>query len=65
MYSKKENLERIFPSTLKMKELASITRSTFSAGDFHSADHRLAAAGCLLLEFVCQVSTRIFGRRVK
>ena len=29
----------------KMKEMASITRSTFSAVDFHSTDHILAAVG--------------------
>ena len=30
-----------------MKELARNARSTFSAGDFHSADHILAAVGFL------------------
>ena len=32
-----------------MKELASITRSTFFASDFHSADHRLAAVGFFVI----------------
>ena len=37
--------KRIYPLPPKMKELASITRSTFSAVDFHSTDHILAAVG--------------------
>ena len=37
----------------------SLNSSTFSAGDFHSADHKLAAVGFsviieMLFEFVCQ-----------
>ena len=36
----------IYPLPLKMEELASNTRSTFSAGGIHSADHMLAAVGC-------------------
>ena len=38
--------KRIYPLPLKMEELASNTRSTFSAGGIHSADHMLAAVGC-------------------
>ena len=56
-----------------MKEMASITRSTFSAVDFHSTDHILAAVGfcfyysnavwiCLL---VVKASTRGIRRHVK
>ena len=55
-----------------MKELASITRSTFSAVDFHSTDHILAAVGfcCYYWKavWIClsvTASTRSFGRRVK
>ena len=51
----------VYPLTLKMKELASNTRSTFSAGDFHS-DRRRAAVGFfvvvgiieMLFEIVCR-----------
>ena len=55
-----------------MKNLPSITRSTFSAVDFHSTDYILAAVGFLLLLLKCylnlflvKASTHGFGRRVK
>ena len=64
--------KRIYPLPPKMKELASITRSTFSAVDFHSTDHILAAVGfcCYYWNavWIClsvKASTRSFGRRVK
>ena len=37
--------KRIYPLLRKMKEVASITRFTFSAVDFHSTGHILAAVG--------------------
>ena len=37
--------KRINPLPAKMKELASITRSTFSADDFQSTDQILATVG--------------------
>ena len=52
MYSEKKKSfifvfsKRIYPLPLKLEELASNTRSTFSAGGIHSADHMLAAVGC-------------------
>ena len=55
-----------------MKEVASITRFTFSAVDFHSTGHILAAVGfcCYLLKcclnlFVSKSLTGSLGRRVK
>ena len=64
--------KRIYPLPPKMKELASITRSTFSAVDFHSTDHILAAVGfcCYYWNavWIClsvKASTRSFERRVK
>ena len=58
--------------TPKMKELASITRSTFSAVDFHPTDHIIAAVGfcCYYWNAVgtclsVKASTRSFGRCVK
>ena len=35
----------VYPLPPEMKELVTITRSTFSAIDFHSADNILAAVG--------------------
>ena len=64
--------KRIYPLPPKMKELASITRSTFSAVDFHSTDHILAAVGfcCCYWNavWIClavKASTRSFERLVK
>jgi len=42
-----------------MKELARNARSTFSAGDFHSADHILAAVG-FFEGFSKRISPKLF-----
>ena len=63
----------IYPLTLKVKELASNTHSTFSADHRladHSADHRLAAVSFLFLNAAwislsVKASTCSFGRPVK